>query len=221
MNKNIRLYIFILSIILILLLGIIFWPYILDNIVMPLAMTLWMLLRISLLSIDQKYYWWALILAILFFFFYRLGQGNSDYQYDEPVEQNTTLKNIEFWQIFFKFSGDDHDQSLKNELARLLTSIYASDQRILSNYEVHEALKQRTIPLPESIYQYIFTIPQKRKANIKDFFKAIRLAPKKWVRRWTKRDLAEHYQNIDEVLAFMETSLEINYDDKPFTRRDN
>jgi hypothetical protein len=223
MNKNFRLYLFILSMVLVVLTAIIFWPYLYDNIVMPLAETMWLLLRISLLNIDQKYYWWGLILVTLLFFFYRLGQGSSNYEYDETVDQNTTLKNIEFWQIFFKFSSTDRDgeQSLKNELSRLLVSIYVSDQHTLSHFEILEALRERQIALPESIYQFLFSVPPHPKPGLKTFLKSIWLAPQKWVRHWFKRDQIELYQHTNDVLAFIETSLEINYDDKSLTQRDH
>jgi hypothetical protein len=38
---------------------------------------------------------------------------------------------------------------------------------------------------------------------------SIEKTPRKWIRQWTGREKTEHYQMIDEVLSFMEASLEI------------
>jgi hypothetical protein len=217
MKKYGRLLIFILSVILILILGLAFWPYLLVNIIQPLAKMLWLLLRISILSIDQNYYWGALVLSIFFLFFHRLSQQTGAYYYEETTDPNATLKNIDFWSSFFQFTHHDAEsvRRLKSELARLLISLYASDQRSLTNFEILEALKARTIPLPEHIYSYLFDEDtQEKKDSIKHFLGSIRQIPQTWVRRWTKRDQTEHYLMIAEVLTFMETSLEVKYDDK-------
>ena len=38
------------------------------------------------------------------------------------------------------------------------------------------------------------------------------------MRRWTGQETAEHYRMIDEVLSFMETSMEMKNDDGKFTQ---
>ena len=62
-----RMVISILFIVIILLFGMFFWPFILNNIITPIALAVWLLLRIFVLSIDQKYYWGAIIFVVVSF----------------------------------------------------------------------------------------------------------------------------------------------------------
>jgi hypothetical protein len=193
-------------------LSLVFWQDVMALLIQPLAKTLWLLLRLSVLSFDQKDIWGALVLAVLLFFLYRLGQSVSTPEYQESLEQNAALKNIEFWNTFFNTPPSDvnHNQTLKSELVRLLVAVYSSDQQSFSNYEVFEALKSGVIPVPPAIYNYLLREePAKNKRSIKTWLKALWMAPRKWVRRWTKQDLKEHNRMVDEVLTFLEMSLEV------------
>jgi hypothetical protein len=74
-------------------------------------------------------------------------------------------------------------------------------------------LQQGKIPLPENIHNFLF--PQEPPVSdgpLKKFFQSVRETPRGWIRRWTGQGKAEHFQMINEVLNFMETSLEINND---------
>ena len=72
MNQRQRLALFFILLAIILVLGLIFWQYVLNDILMPLVLTSWLFLRLFVLSIDQKYYWGALFFASVFFLFRHL-----------------------------------------------------------------------------------------------------------------------------------------------------
>jgi hypothetical protein len=202
---------FILFLALFFLAGVLFWPYILNEIIRPTSQVLWLLLRIFVLSIDQKYYWAAIIFVVVFFLFRILPQGQSAIQTDDSFDSNSALKTIGYWRNLFILTEHElqDEKTLKRELIRLLLSFYSSKQRTSANFGLYEALQQGEIPLPEHIHAFLFPDEsQESSRSLKRFVQSIRNAPQKWARRWTGQETAEHYRMIDEVLSFMETSLE-------------
>ena len=195
-----------------LLAGLLFWPFIFSNILQPVALVVWLLLRILVLSIDQKYFWYALVFVAAFFIFRVLSHGRETAQPEVYIQSNATLDNIEYWRV--RFAGDSHnvwdEKTLKRDLLHLLTSCYASNQNTLHNFDIYQALEQGELPLPEHIHDFLFSQePPKPDHSIGRFFRSIRDTPRKWIHRWTGQEKAEQDQRIAEVLSFMETSLEI------------
>ena len=109
----------------------------------------------------------------------------------------------------------------------LLTSTYSSRREggfARANFQIEEALRQHQIPLPASVYAFLFadevqapraTFSQDPIGFLRQLLRPIRLAPGKWIRRWTGREAAEYYRAVDELLAVMETTLEMHYDAEP------
>jgi hypothetical protein len=199
-----------------LLAGLLFWPFILSNIIKPTALVVWLLLRILVLSIDQKYYWYALIFVVVLFLFRVLSHARETDQLDVYLETNATLDNIEYWRV--RFASNSHnvwdEKTLKRDLLHLLVSCYASNQNTSNNFDTYQALEQGEVPLPEHIRDFLFSQePRKPDHSIKSFFGSIWETPRKWIHRWTGKEKAEQYQRIAEILSFMETSLEIKNDD--------
>lgn len=216
-----RMVMLILFIMMIVLFGAFFWPFILNDIIEPTSLVIWLLLRIFVLSIDQKYYWGAIIFVVVVFLFRLLPQDQIVIQSEDFLDSNTTIKDIDYWRILFTQSGHDtHDQeSVKRELIHLLLSLYASKQHTSTNFVLYDALKKGELPLPEHIHTFLFLDePKKSKWTVNKLVQSIRTAPRKLKRRWTGQETAEHYRIIIEVLSFMETSMEMKNDDGKFTQ---
>lgn len=199
-----------------LFLGMLFWPFILTNILQPAALVLWFLLRILVLGFHQQYFWYAVILAAFIVFFRRLPRTQSNMQSDGYLETNSTLVNIGYWRSLLTYNGRDirEDNTLKRELIYLLASLYASQQKMPNNIGIYEAMQQGRIPLPGNIHSFLFPQePPKSGGPIKRFFRSIRKTARNRIRQWTGQEKAGHFQMINEVLGFMETSLEIKNDD--------
>lgn len=197
--------------------GILFWPFILTNIIQPIALVIWLLLRLLVLSIHQQYYWAMAIFAVLVFIFRLLPQNEISVSLEEPGNANETLNTMGYWRSIFLHTGGNtsDDKNLKRGLAQLLTSIYTSKLRASTNFEIYDSLQRGEIPLPERVHTFLFPEETQVSRNpIKRFLQFIQTAPRQWIRKWTGRDVAERYQMIDEVLCFMETSLEINNDEQ-------
>lgn len=220
LSKRLMLFVFFL---LFLLVGMLFWPFILREIIQPVALVVWVLLRIFVLSLDQQYYWATIIVVAAFFLFRRiLPPAQATVQYHELQNSNATLGNLGYWHSLFALSAGNvqDDKALKKELAHLLLLLYATKKRTAADFRLYDALRQGEIPLPEHIRAFVFPQePPKSRQSLKRFLLSIPKLPPQWMRRWTGREAAEHYQLIDEVLGFIETSLEIKDDDGKYPLR--
>jgi hypothetical protein len=208
----------------VLFVGLLFWPFIRTNILEPTAVALWLLLRILVLSIDQKYFWYAPIFLAVIFLFRLLHQESPSIQEAAHSDTNTTILNIGYWRVLFTYSDQDvrDEKILKRELMRLLTSLYASKQSTSNDFHVYEALQGGKIPLPENIHTFLFPAESQESGGpIKRLLQSIQKTLRKWIRQWTGREKAEYYRMIDEVLDFVETSLEIKNDDRTFTHNEH
>ena len=129
----------------VLFLGMLFWPFLVTNIIKPIALVVWLLLRILVLSIHQKYIWYVAIFAAFFFLFRFLPREQSDVQSSVYSEPNTTILNIEYWRNLFIYNGQNvrEEETLRRELTHLLTSLHAWHQSTANNYFIHDALQKR------------------------------------------------------------------------------
>lgn len=197
------------------LVALLFWPFVLAEIIQPTALVLWMLLRIFVLSIDQKYYWGVLIFGVVFFFIRLLPKETGDFQSEHFVEENATLKTIGYWRslIFLDAQNLREHATLRQELLHLLLSLYATQKRTSADFKLYEALEQGEIPLPPKIRAFLFAEkPRQAGSAVEAFFRNLRNAPRASFRRWSGAEARDHYQELDEVLSFMENTLEMKND---------
>ena len=196
--------------------GVLFRAFLLDNFVRPVALVLWLIWRV-LLSIDQKIYWSLLIFTALFYIFIHLARRLAENQTTAPPpDSNLTLDTVDFWRTSIGLTSDENVRVniLKQNLGEMLASMYASRQNEASHWEVYEALQQGKIPLPEHIYSFLFPPkPLEGKRTFRQILQTIRQAPGRWVRQWTGSAAADYHRSIEEVLTFMESSMEIKHDD--------
>jgi hypothetical protein len=201
-----------------LLLGILFHSFILDNLIKPVAVLFWVFRRI-LLSVDQKVYWGVLIFSALVAAFIRLPRSSPAQESAPSPDPNATLNEINSWRTSIWLTSNEIDKFnvLRQNLGWMLASLYASDQPGKVLWEIYDALKQQSIPIPKPIYDFLFPArPSRGKRSIRQVLQNIRRTPEKWVRRWTGREKAEYYRSIDAVLTFMESLKETKNDDRNF-----
>jgi hypothetical protein len=145
-----------------------------------------------------------------------LRQTQTQLPSQASFETNSTITNISYWRGLFLYSRQDvlEDKNLKRQLTHLLTALYALRQGASNDFRMYDALQQGTIPLPENIHTFLFPPEPVSGGPLKKFLQTIRKTPRRWIRQWTGQEKAEHYHMIDDVLNFIETSLEINNDDR-------
>jgi hypothetical protein len=193
------------------------WPLVMSEFIQPVSLVIWLVLRTFVLSVDQQYYWWGLIFVVVIFLFRLIPHA-------EPVEEETqansfneTIRSIEHWRTLFIPDENSryHDQFLEREFTHLLVTMYAAHLHVASDYHLHEQLREGEIPLPENIRSFIFKenkIPEKR--TVKSVIRSIWTAPRRWWDESAARKKAENNRTIEEILAFFETTLEIDHDDR-------
>lgn len=221
MKLSRRLVVSLLAAAIVLFLGMLFWPFILKDIIQPTALVLWLLLRILVLSVHQKYFWYAVIFVAFLVLFRLLSRAPSMVQPAVYPEANATMNKISYWRSLFMYIDQNvqEEQTLKQELIHLLTSFYAAKQRTANNFGIYEALEQGEIPLPANIHRFLFwQEPQESGGRIKTFFQSLRKTPRKWIRHWTGQEKADHFEMIEAVLHFLETSLEIKHDERTLSQ---
>jgi len=125
------------SLLVILFVGLLFWPFILNEIITPTSLAAWVLLRIFVLSLDQKYYW----MAIIFHYFYFSIPSSP-----APVSPHYSIRgfpafecnheNLDYWHSLFNLIDQraQDDEMLKKGLARLLLSLYATKQHTAADF---------------------------------------------------------------------------------------
>lgn len=226
MGTNKRWLLFILVICFLAFLGLVFWEFILANLILPVAAVAWLFLRIFVLSISQQAYWELIIFGALAFAIVRLFRGFGTSDVVQPHVSNTTLDTIRRWrnsiQSNIMETGEKHP--LKRDLTWLLASTFSSGRQGSASYEIKEAMQQHEIPLPNSVYTFLFNYepveprPPFTRHPIRFFgwiLVRAQKTSKSWIRKRTGRQAAEYYQGINEVLSLMEDSLEIRHDDDP------
>lgn len=202
-----------------LLVGFSFPSFIQDNLVTPIALVLWLCWRISR-SIDQQVYWFALIFAVVIYSLirlYRWVQGVDTFEQTQSLESNAALEQISYWRTSIHLTGFkiDPSNSLERNLAKMLAALYASKQLHVAPHEIYSALAQRQMPLPESVYAFLFPAQSSgAKRSIKQLLRSLRDIPRRQIRRWTGREKAEYYELLDQVLKFMESVMENEHDDE-------
>ncbi len=202
---------------LLLLLAFLFRAFLLENFVRPVALVLWLLWRV-LLSIDQRVVWSVLIFAALIFGLIRLAQSGLVEGKPAPVpDAYLTLANIEYWRTFILLTADEQAQVniLKQNLVEILTVMINTNQPDQPHWEVIEGLKKRQIPLPGDVHAFLFPPrPLAHRPSFRQALQNLARLPARWAARRSRRRPAEYYRSIDEVLTFMESSLEIPHVDK-------
>ncbi len=197
----------------VLFLGILFWPFLYNQLIFPLSKLLWILLRIFVLSVDQKYYWGGLIFAIIFLAIRRIAKQVSLAETaDEFSPPHESFRDIEYWRSVFNLI-DFEQQPVKSELVHLLARVYASTHGIKADFHVLEEFKNGRIALPGKIRNFLFPdepVPSKNPFKKMQHF--IRQAVQSGFYRTAGRRKEAFYQSVCEVMSYMESSLENNDD---------
>jgi hypothetical protein len=219
MNISRRLVITIFILLVILFVGMLNWPFVLNEIVMPISLVIWLFLRILVLSIDQQYYWVALIFAILIFLCRLIPQDQPAISSVEVISENETINSVKTWyRLFLPGENNTHDQiNIKREFTRMIVQLYAIKLHTPADYKLLDSLRSGDITLPEHIHAYLFPIAaKKKKSAFLGWISNLKGAPRRWIRQVTGQEKAEQYKMINDVLGFLETSLEMKNDDRKF-----
>lgn len=183
-----------------------FRSYLLDYLIMPIALLAWGVWRI-MLSVDQQFYWILLVIICggLVFRLILFGSGQKDnqmyrYAYRPPSQ-------FEHWQTLIKDSlsmGNGRDQlrsSLKEMVITLMVQDEKSDQ---SNAEMR--ITPKINMLPPLVRDYLFPPDQM------DGIFTGNVQKRAWYRKIRFKKQPKDYIFMDSTLQWMETELEIDHE---------
>ena len=194
-----------------LFLGFLFWDFILANVVTPIALILLLFWRV-ILSVHQAFYWGAVVVLAVGLAFYRLFQGIELEDRPAASTPNSVLKDIGFWRLSLQLAseGGSSGTSLKSDLRSMLVELYVAKQPDASHLAILDALRCRQLPLPDSLYRFLFVDEgQASQLSWRERLQRLAARPGGWIRHWTGHDKADYYRALEEALTFMETLMEI------------
>ncbi len=165
-----------------LVLGLSFPRFVLENILQPVAIVLWLILRLFVLGIHQAVFWWGVILIAAF-----VAAAIALRAWERGISPAAPLPSVFrdpvwAWRLSIKVHSRSQPEkdAVRRDLAWLLTSPYASSRPGSEPYQVLAALRERRIPVPQSIYQFLFSSTRPR----------------------------DYLDSVDDVLTHIETLLE-------------
>ncbi len=219
MNISRRLVFSVFILLIILFVGLLNWAFVVKEILMPVSLVAWLFLRILVLSIHQQYFWVALILSVFIFLYRLFPPEQTTISLEEGNIGNETISTIGVWyRLILSNDGNIRDKTaLKRDFTRMVVSLYATKLHTQADFHLFDALRRGEIPLPEPIYIYLFQEnQQKKERSIKEWIRSLLNNLRLWIHHLTGQEKADHYRMIEEVLCFLETSLEMKNDDGKF-----
>jgi hypothetical protein len=195
---------------------------VLEQVVMPSATALWLVLRTFVLSVHQGAWWWGLIVLVAFaslvVLLRRFALEDAARAEARPTAWNPARR----WRdsILANVHAEPSRDSFRSDAAWLLSSLYASPRPGSEIYQVRDALRRGEIPLPPAVHDFLFAegeppppIPSffaDPRACVRETVASMRRAARQ--RSRSRRRTARYVRSAEEVLAFMETQLEMTHE---------
>ena len=198
----------------------------LSSILEPAATAVWLFLRLFVLSIGQEVYWWGAVCLALAVMIFRLARSRAP-RYPSITAVTCTPRNqAALWHSQLRrgleAASAGGGDGFRRDLMWLFTEMYASQGHGALNYKIRDELLDRRIPLPEGIHSFLYAEkPAQPKPSlfrhpvlsVRWSLRAASEALRAWIRRKTGRARSEYIASVEEVVKFMEDSLEMTHDD--------
>lgn len=191
---------------------VIFRSFLMAYIFEPVALLCWVVWRI-VSGVDQNIYWIVLIviciiLVIRLIFYKNDKPPNSAYNYTYKP-----LNRVEYWQTIIMDSdlGKNESEYLQDSMKELLITVTTQVERS-DPTDSEEMIVKGSASLPLAAQEYLF--PSRRKHGRFSIHHQpnIKFLVPTWLRRWTRKFIHQDHSLVDEILRWMETELEINYE---------
>lgn len=193
-------------------LALFFRTFLIMNVFEPIAVLFWAAWRI-VSSVHQNIYWTILIVICLILMIrvipFRKNASGPAYGDEHPLPNR-----VEDWLRLMKNAslGMDETDYLRDSLKRLLISIDQLDG--FHTMKPDETAMLEAGLLPETVHRFLFPAKGIRNMFSGDHrLQVLSLTPK-WFRRWASKVFQIDNPAIEETLAWMESLMEINNDQK-------
>lgn len=193
-------------------------PWLRANLLSPLALAVWLLLRVLVLSIHQAVWWGALILTALGLLGLALFRRARLVHLPEPALRLPGAHPLETWRWVVEETAGGLPPLPTigwNAFVQLVVSLRSLERRVPPDYRLHDALRAGQVPLPPEVHAFLFPPPRTRPRGVAGVLRRWMGAPGRALRRLTGRDRAERLRALSSLLSFLERSLEMNHHERP------
>jgi len=189
-----------------------FRTFLMTSVIEPIALVCWAVWRAAS-SVNQNIYWIVLI-AICLISILRLIPFEDDNQPTSPYDYKyKSPDRIEYWQTMIKDAiwGREETEYLRDSLKKLFISVIAQAERS-DPTELEDIIATGKLPL--SMVARRFLLPPKGMMgafSTNHRLNILFIVPR-WIRRWAGKFIHPDNTSIDEVLKWMEATLEMDHD---------
>ena len=146
--------------VLILLMGLagVFWTEVYGGFLEPVARAGWLLLRLTVLSVDQGVLWALGVFVAVMVLVVRVAQNLGTEQSVTPRSSSMLPAEVARWESLLVSGASDgrFDTALQRDLVWTLVSLYTLKHRIPVGFEVADRFRQGTLPLPPEVRRLLF-----------------------------------------------------------------
>ncbi len=132
-----------------------FRGFLMANVIMPVVLTIWMILRVFM-TVDQVVYWVVFIFAAFVLGLGLLpGRESLVVSSDESIGSHRS-KRFSYWNKLIQRSEKSREDRivLENNLRDLAVNVIATEEQMPPE-EVRRSLSQRSLSLPDEVYQFL------------------------------------------------------------------
>lgn len=189
-----------------------FRSFLMTFIIEPIALLLWAAWRL-VIGVDQQIYW-VLLIFLCSIYVISLVPARTDYSpRGLNINPEKVLNRRDYWQTLINDAsfGKNEKECLQQNLTKLLIAVISlGEQYTFEDLEKIKTTGQETLP-PE-VRKFLNQRPinqnnasLRKQPESKSFFT-------RWFRRWVRKFIQQDTTEIDEILQWMETELEIRHD---------
>jgi hypothetical protein len=198
---------------------------ILAQVIMPAATALWLVLRTFVLSVGQQAWWWGLVVLAAFGSVALVLRRASAADGAHAASAARPWDPARRWGDCIRanlFAPPVRD-TFRADAAWLLSTLYAGPRPGTEAYVVRDALRRQEIPLPPAVHEFLFAevepprpVPplfRDPRGFVQGKLESMRRDARQ--RSRSRRRAARYIHSAEEVLAFMETQMEVTHEPLP------
>ncbi len=195
------------------------WPWLRTYAVEPLAVVVWLLLRVLVLPVHQAVYWMALVCSVPVLLWIMLRRRVGSLAAPLPAARTAHTHPVETWRwLVEQTAGGARPLPTVgwNGFVQLAVSLQALERRVPPDYRLHDALRAGQVPLPPQVHAFLFPpAPARPRGPAARLRRWLGEVPRGALRRLTGRERAARLRSMSRLLTYLEDSLELTRHDDP------
>jgi hypothetical protein len=194
------------------------WPWLRANLVGPLTLAVWLLLRTLVLSLHQAVWWTALVLAAPALLGLLLARRTRGAYQPEALVRMARPHPVELWRSVIEETASGLRPLPTvgwNRFVQLVVALQSLERRVPPDYRLHDALWSGQVALPPEVHAFLFPPPRARRRGLAAHLRAWLGAPRRAARRLSGRERADRIRSVSNLMSFLERSLEMTRHEEP------